>query len=153
MPEVRPQIYTVGHSTHPIEVFLSLLTGAGVEAVADVRRFPGSRRHPQFGADALADSLRSAGIAYEPFREQLGGRRSRKDAEAAGAALPDNSAWRNSSFRANADYMSTPAFAVGLERLEALGSDRPTASPQTRWSTGTASATRPSPRSTCSGLA
>jgi uncharacterized protein (DUF488 family) len=92
-----------------------------------VRRFPGSRRHPQFGADALAASLRSEGIGYEPFGEQLGGRRSRKDVEGMGVELPDNSAWRNASFRAYADYLSTPAFAAGLERLEALGGGRPTA--------------------------
>lgn len=120
-------IYTVGHSTLAIEEFLALLGGAGVEAVADVRRFPGSRRHPQFGADALAESLRAEGIDYESFREQLGGRRSRKDVEGAGVTPPDNSAWRNASFRAYADYMSTPAFAAGLERLEALGRERPTA--------------------------
>ncbi|HEV2858480.1 MAG TPA: DUF488 domain-containing protein [Solirubrobacterales bacterium] len=127
MPEVRPQLYTVGHSTLSIEEFLSLLTGAGVKALVDVRRFPGSRRHPQFGADALADSLRSVGIDYESFREELGGRRSRKDVEGTSVTLPDNSAWRNSSFRAYADYMSTPAFATGLERLEVLGRERPTA--------------------------
>jgi uncharacterized protein (DUF488 family) len=121
---MKPEIYTVGHSTHPIEDFLSLLTGAGVEAIADVRRFPGSRRHPQFAADALADSLRSEGIDYESFREQLGGRRSRKDIEGTGVTAPDNSAWRNASFRAYADYMATPAFAAGLERLEALGRER-----------------------------
>jgi uncharacterized protein (DUF488 family) len=124
---MKPEIYTVGHSTLPIEDFLSLLTGAGVEAVADVRRFPGSRRHPQFGADALAGSLRAEGIDYESFREQLGGRRSRKDVEKTGVVLPDNSAWRNSSFRAYADYMSTPAFVAGLERLEVAGGERPTA--------------------------
>lgn len=118
---------TVGHSTLPIEDFLTLLTGAGVRAVADVRRYPGSRRHPQFGADALAGSLRGADIDYVSFREQLGGRRSRKDVEGTGVTPPDNSAWRNSSFRAYADYMSTPAFAAGLERLEALGRERSTA--------------------------
>ncbi len=121
----KTEIYTVGHSTHSIEEFLSLLTAAGVEVIADVRRYPGSRRHPQFGADALADSLRSEGIGYESFRDELGGRRSRKDSE--GVDLPDNSAWRSASFRAYADYMSTPAFAAGLERLEALGRERRTA--------------------------
>jgi uncharacterized protein (DUF488 family) len=124
---MKPEIYTVGHSTLPIEDFLSLLAGAGVNAVADVRRFPGSRRHPQFGADALAESLRLQGIDYESFREQLGGRRSRQDVVGTGVTPPDNSAWRNSSFRAYADYMSTPAFAAGLERLEGLGTDRLTA--------------------------
>ena len=122
---MESEIFTVGHSTHPIERFLSLLRDADIEAIADVRRFPGSRRNPQFGADALAESLRSEGIDYEPFREQLGGRRSRKDSE--DASPPDNSAWRNASFRAYADYMSTDAFATGLERLEALARRRRTA--------------------------
>jgi uncharacterized protein (DUF488 family) len=113
------EILTVGHSTHSIERFLALLGEAGVELIADVRRFPGSRRHPQFGADALERSLREVGIAYESFREELGGRRSEKDVVARGSGTPpDNSAWRNASFRAYADYMSTPAFAAGLERLE-----------------------------------
>ena len=125
MPDPRPEILTVGHSTHPIERFLALLRGAGVEALADVRRFPGSRRNPQFGAGALARSLAAEGIGYEPLGEELGGRRSRRDAaEVSADALPDNSAWRSSSFRAYADYMWTPAFAAGLERLEALARDR-----------------------------
>ena len=64
-----PEILTVGHSTHPIEHFLQLLTGAGVATVADVRRFPGSRRNPQFGAAAIADSLAAASISYESFGE------------------------------------------------------------------------------------
>jgi uncharacterized protein (DUF488 family) len=124
---MKREIVTVGHSTHPIETFLSLLRDANIEAIADVRRFPGSRRHPQFGADALAESLGSEGIDYESFRDQLGGRRSQREVEAAGATPPDNSAWRNASFRAYADYMSTDAFATGLERLEALATHRRTA--------------------------
>jgi uncharacterized protein (DUF488 family) len=120
-----PAILTVGHSTHPIERFLELLRGAGVELVADVRRFPGSRRNPQFGADALAASLRAEGIEFEPFGETLGGRRSRREVErAAEGELPDNSAWRHASFRAYADHMWTPAFAAGLERLEELARER-----------------------------
>ncbi|HYP54769.1 MAG TPA: DUF488 domain-containing protein [Solirubrobacterales bacterium] len=122
------ELLTVGHSTHPIEGFLALLRGAAVEAVADVRRFPGSRRNPQFGADALAASLRAEDIAYEPFGETLGGRRSRREAEeATDGSLPDNSAWRHSSFRAYADYMWTPPFAAGLVRLEETGRARRTA--------------------------
>jgi uncharacterized protein (DUF488 family) len=120
-------IFTVGHSTHPIERFLALLKEARVEAVADVRRFPGSRRHPQFGAEALAQSLRAEGVDYEPFGEGLGGRRSSREVEAAGAAPPDNSAWRNASFRAYADYMWSRPFAAGMERLEELGRRRRTA--------------------------
>jgi uncharacterized protein (DUF488 family) len=123
-----PEIFTVGHSTHDIERFLSLLREIRIELVADVRRFPGSRRHPQFGAAALAKSLQGEGVGYEALGESLGGRRSRREVEAAvPGPLPDNSAWRNASFRAYADYMSTPAFAAGLERLERLGRRQRTA--------------------------
>jgi uncharacterized protein (DUF488 family) len=121
---MQSEILTVGHSTHEIERFLTLLSGAEVEVVADVRRFPGSRRHPQFGADALEKSLREVGIGYEPFGEELGGRRSKKDAATGGDPPPDNSAWRNASFRAYADYLWTPAFAAGLERLEEMAQER-----------------------------
>ena len=121
---------TVGHSTHSIERFLELLTGAHVEAIADVRRHPGSRRHPHFGADALAGSLARESIGYESFGEELGGRRrptARRGVEAPSPPLPDNSAWRNASFRAYADYLNTAAFAAGLERLEKLAELRTTA--------------------------
>ena len=57
-------IYTIGHSTRTIEQFIALLKGHGVELLVDVRRFPGSRRHPHFGSAALAASLAAAGIAY-----------------------------------------------------------------------------------------
>lgn len=119
---------TVGHSIHAIERFVALLRGGGVEAIADVRRYPGSRRNPQFGAQAFADSLAQASIDYEFFGESLGGRRSSKDRPATvGVERPDNSAWRNASFRAYADYMSDPEFERGLEQLEALATERRTA--------------------------
>lgn len=121
---MQSEILTVGHSTHEIERFLALLSEAGVEVVADVRRFPGSRRHPQFGAASLEKSLREKGVGYEPLGEELGGRRSKKDVAAGGDTLPDNSAWRNASFRAYADYLWTPAFAAGLERLEEIAQER-----------------------------
>ena len=117
------EIFTVGHSTHPIERFLGLLAGGGVKAIADVRRYPGSRRNPQFGARLLDETLAEAGITYVSFAEKLGGRRSSPSSAAEAErtpAKPDNSAWRNASFRAYADYTSEPAFPAGLERLEAL---------------------------------
>lgn len=122
MPEPG-EILTVGHSTHPIDEFLELLRGAGVEAVADVRRYPGSRRYPQFGAKALRLALAEAGIGYEQLGESLGGRRTAKDAPAE-RPLPDNSAWRNASFRAYADYTASAAFEAGIARLEALAVER-----------------------------
>ncbi|MGH2951858.1 MAG: DUF488 family protein [Solirubrobacterales bacterium] len=105
------EVLTVGHSTHPIERFVELLTGHEVTALADVRRFPGSRRNPQFGAQPLAASLEAAGIAYEPFGDELGGRR---------RAPRRGSTWRNPSIAAYAEHTEAPEFARGLERLEEL---------------------------------
>jgi uncharacterized protein (DUF488 family) len=117
-------VFTVGHAALPLEDFLTMLREGGVEAVADVRRHPGSRRSPQFGADSLAASLAEAGVSYHPFRESLGGRRSRKDAPEASV---DNSGWEHPSFRAYADYMHTPAFGDGLAGLEELAAAETTA--------------------------
>lgn len=72
--EQADTIWTLGHSTRSIEDFIALLRHYRIEAVADVRRFPGSRRMPQFGQDALRASLREAGIEYQLITE-LGGRR------------------------------------------------------------------------------
>jgi len=75
----------------------------------DVRRFPGSRRHPQFNSADLATSLSESGIAYRHAPE-LGGRRTpRRDSR--------NTAWRHASFRGYADYMETPEFAAALQHL------------------------------------
>jgi uncharacterized protein (DUF488 family) len=102
---------TIGHSTLSIEAFLRALRESDVELLVDVRRYPGSRRHPQFGQEALFESLREAGIAAE-WREGLGGRRS---------ALKDsvNMGWRESSFRGYADYMQTAAFRAEIDWLVA----------------------------------
>ena len=71
------RIWTIGHSTRKIDIFLSLLQANGVKVIADVRMFPGSKRYPQFGREALAKSLGERGIRYEHFPE-LGGRRKAK---------------------------------------------------------------------------
>ncbi len=114
------EILTIGHSTLPIERFIRLLAANRAERLADVRRFPGSRRNPQFGADALAASLAGAGIGYEPMGAELGGRRrARRDSP--------NDAWRVEAFRAYADHTATDEFRRGLEHLEALARERPTA--------------------------
>jgi uncharacterized protein (DUF488 family) len=121
-------LFTVGHSTLPIGQFLALLRSSATRAIADVRRFPGSRRNPQFGVAALAQSLAAAGITYLPFGEELGGRR-QSQATAAEPERPavDNSAWTNASFRAYADYMQTKPFEQGLERLETIAREQRTA--------------------------
>ncbi|MBV8150582.1 MAG: DUF488 domain-containing protein [Candidatus Eremiobacteraeota bacterium] len=101
--------YTVGHGTLPIEDFLRLLQGAGIVAVADIRRFPGSRRNPQFGADALRTSLEGAGLLYAAHPE-LGGRR-RPDPDSKNLGL------RNEAFRAYADFMQTSDFSSAIAGL------------------------------------
>ena len=55
-----PAVLTVGHSNHPLDRFLALLARHGVEALVDIRRFPGSRKHPHFGRDNLAATRRNA---------------------------------------------------------------------------------------------
>jgi uncharacterized protein (DUF488 family) len=67
-------LYTVGHSNHPIDKFLDLLTGTGISAVADVRSQPFSRRFPQFNKERLAASLSERGIAYVFLGKELGAR-------------------------------------------------------------------------------
>ena len=113
-------IWTVGHSTRPIEELLTILAAGGIKLLADVRRFPGSRRHPQFGQEALDTSLAKAGIAYCHFIG-LGGRRSQR--------LPDspNTAWRVEQFNAYADYMQSDEFLTALEELMAAARKSPTA--------------------------
>ena len=112
-------IYTIGHSTRPLTEFLGLLRVHGIADVVDVRRYPGSRRHPHFTREALAAALAEAGIGYEHAAD-LGGRR---------VARPDsvNTAWRSASFRGYADYMETPEFQDALARLVAVGRTRQTA--------------------------
>jgi uncharacterized protein (DUF488 family) len=103
--------HTVGHSTRALEEFLALLREARVPLLVDVRRFPGSRRHPQFSRDALARALEAEGMGYQ-HEGDLGGRRD---------ARPDspNTAWRNEAFRGYADHMASPEFGAALQRLQA----------------------------------
>jgi uncharacterized protein (DUF488 family) len=91
-----------------------VLAAHEIEAVVDVRRFPGSRRLPQFGAEALSASLRAAGMNYR-WSEALGGRR-RPD-----PASP-NDAWENDAFRGYADHTESEEFAEGLFELLMIAS-------------------------------
>jgi uncharacterized protein (DUF488 family) len=112
-------VWTIGHSTRSLEEFLELLAANRIEAVADVRRYPGSRRWPHFAREPLGTVLEKRGRLYMWFPE-LGGRRT---------PSPDsrNTAWRSAAFRGYADYMATEAFAGGLERLVNLASGLRTA--------------------------
>jgi uncharacterized protein (DUF488 family) len=116
-----PEMLTIGHSTHEAERFGELLRAHRVELVCDVRRFPGSRRHPQFNFGSLETTLSEAGIDYELLGDSLGGRRGTGGSETSGAGR------RSTAFGAYAEHMETEEFAAGLSRLEALARERRTA--------------------------
>jgi uncharacterized protein (DUF488 family) len=111
--------FTVGHSTHPLDELVALLTRHGVEAVADVRLAPRSRRHPQFNREALAAELPARGIEYRHFPALGGRRRPRPDSP--------NGGWEHEAFRGYADYALTADFADGLAELCTLAAQRPAA--------------------------
>jgi uncharacterized protein (DUF488 family) len=112
-------IWTIGHSTRTLEEFLGLLGEYRIEAVADVRRFPGSRRYPHFASEALAATLPAHGIAYQ-WMPKLGGRRKVQPGS-------PNTAWHNASFQGYADYTATKEFADGLAELLKLAASKRTA--------------------------
>jgi uncharacterized protein (DUF488 family) len=102
-------IYTIGHSTHPIEKFIEMLKAHGVQLVADVRTIPRSRKNPQYSGEELAKSLKDGGIAYRRLPGLGGLRHARKDSI--------NTGWEKDSFRGFADYMQTEEFAGTLAEL------------------------------------
>ena len=109
------RVFTVGHSTHPLEDFVRILQAYGVDRVVDVRTIPKSRHNPQFNEVELRSSLPAAGIDYRRI-DALGGlRHARKDSPNAG--------WKNLSFRGYADHMQTAEFTGGIEQLLALRAD------------------------------
>ena len=103
------KIWTIGHSTRPLKEFLALLAQHEIQAIPDVRRHPGSRRQPQFGQDALSNTLVTLGIVYQWIPALGGRRRPRPDSP--------NNAWRNDSFRGYADHIQSDEFAKGLHEL------------------------------------
>lgn len=119
MDEVSRTIWTIGHSTRPIEEFLELLSGPAIEQLVDIRAFPGSRRYPQFNKENLSDTLRRNGILYHHMRGLGGRRKPLKDSV--------NVAWRHPSFRGYADYMQTEEFKGQIAVLEDLASTKRTA--------------------------
>ncbi len=104
----RPIIFTIGHSTRPIDVFIRLLKAHGVQRVVDVRTIPRSRHNPQFNRVQLSPALHCARMHYTHMPGLGGLRHARADSA--------NTAWRNASFRGYADYMQTPEFADSLAR-------------------------------------
>jgi len=112
-------IRTLGHGTLAIDEFVGVVRGASVEGVVDIRRYPGSRRHPQFAREEMTSWLAGHGVDYR-WLSSLGGRRN---------PAPDspNVGLHNEQFRAFADHMSSDAFAEGVAEIIALSQTRPTA--------------------------
>jgi uncharacterized protein (DUF488 family) len=108
--KIENTIWTIGHSTHPLNEFISMLQSFNIRKVADIRNYPGSRRYPHFNKDALQISLPEHHIRYVHYRE-LGGRRKPE-------AGSFNTAWKHPAFRGYADYMETPSFRDAIEALE-----------------------------------
>lgn len=111
------RLFTVGHGTRTTEQLTAVLRSGGIERLVDVRRFPGSRRHPHLSREWLEHDLP---IAYEWWGDELGGRRK---------LAPDSRhpEWRNESFRAYADWADTPVFQEAFDRLLGLAAATPTA--------------------------
>ena len=112
-------LWTVGHSNLEWSAFVALLRAWRIEAIADVRRFPGSRRHPWFASEAMATALPDAELDYQ-WLPELGGRRRPRPGS-------PNGAWRNAAFQGYADHLDSAEFAVGLAKLLAVATRRRTA--------------------------
>jgi uncharacterized protein (DUF488 family) len=113
-------VWTVGHGAKPLGALIETLTGAAIQTLVDVRRFPGSRRHPHFSRAALEESLPAAGITYRWWGEDLGGRRSTSPASR-------HPAWRQPAFRGYADHMESESFRAAIVELESAARERPVA--------------------------
>jgi uncharacterized protein (DUF488 family) len=116
----KTTLFTVGHSNHPLDRFLALLARHGVGALVDIRRFPGSRKHPHFNRDDLAASLQKAGIEYH-WLGALGGLRPKGRGESPNGGL------ENEGFRNYADYMLTEEFREGMKTLLGVAGQKRTA--------------------------
>lgn len=109
-------ILTIGHSAHPAAVFTELLSNAAVELLVDIRRYPVSRRHPQFRRDEMERWLPPRGIGYRFAGEQLGGQRP--------AASPQLHPALDHGLSGYAQHMATYAFRLALREVVALAAER-----------------------------
>ena len=116
---MKPNIYTIGHSTRSMEEFVAMLRSFNIQLLVDIRSMPGSRKFPHFNQENLEIILPQAGIEYL-YMEGLGGRRKvKKDSK--------NTRWNNLSFRAYADYMETEDFKTAVNELQDLARAKTTA--------------------------
>lgn len=118
---MAPALFTIGHSTHELDPFLALLGQHDIQVLADIRRFPGSRKFPHFNSENLATILPGKGIEYH-WLEVLGGRRRKEP-----GGKSNNLGLRNESFRNYADYMQTAEFRQGVNQLLRYAAEKPTA--------------------------
>jgi uncharacterized protein (DUF488 family) len=118
-PMPLPPVFGIGHSTHALDAFVARLQAHAIDCVVDVRRLPGSRRHPQYDGPALAASLAPLGIGYLHLAA-LGGRRGRS----LPAGTSPNGFWQNASFRRYADYAMGEDFQAGLAQLLELSAQQ-----------------------------
>lgn len=109
-------IYTIGHSTRPINEFIEILRAYGITLLVDIRTVPRSRHNPQYEETALHEALHSHKIEYRHLRSLGGLRHARKDSI--------NTGWKNASFRGYADYMQTEEFATAIDELALLAQQR-----------------------------
>jgi uncharacterized protein (DUF488 family) len=107
------QVFTIGHSTHPLDRFLGLLAQHRIEALVDIRRFPSSRKFPHFNRTSLASALQNAGVEYH-WLDDLGGRRRKMKESSLNLGL------ENEAFRNYADYILTDEFRIGVEKMREL---------------------------------
>ena len=112
-------IYTIGHSTRSVDIFLDMLQSFGIKILADIRSLPGSRKFPQFDKENLKISLEEAGIQYIHLADLGGRRKVKKDSK--------NNRWNNDSFKGYADYMETEKFESAINKLEHISLKKPTA--------------------------
>lgn len=110
------RLWTIGHSTRTLEEFIAALASFGIKTVADVRRFPASRRNPQYQTDKLKRGLHQAGIAYVYLGDELGGFR-KPTADSPNVGL------RNPMFRGYADWMNSDVFRAGIAQLLEVAKD------------------------------
>jgi uncharacterized protein (DUF488 family) len=112
-------IFTIGHSTLPLDQFIDILKAHDIQLVADVRTIPRSRHNPQFNSEALANGLKASGLGYVHMPGLGGLRHAKKDSP--------NQGWENASFRGFADYMQTKEFEESLRGLVEAAKEQMTA--------------------------
>ena len=113
-PKRVPLVFTIGHSTRPLEDLTQLLRENQVDTVVDIRTIPHSQHNPQFNKEVLVEKLKTVGFTYIHMPGLGGLRRPRADSP--------NTGWRNSTFRGFADYMQTKEFEENLQELMNLAS-------------------------------